>query len=124
MEPLDGQAGPLTDVKALARALAGATPPVLLDVRWRLGGPPGIEAYRAGHLPRAVFVDLESDLAGEPGPAGRHPLPPAGLFQAAMRRAGVSTGSTVVVYDEADATAANASRGSGSPIAERTSSSG
>src|SRR5436190_6274979 len=106
MEPLDGQAGPLTDVKALARALAGATPPVLLDVRWRLGGPPGIEAYRAGHLPRSVFVDLDADLAAEPGPAGRHPLPPAGRFQEAMRRAGVSTGSTVVVYDEVDATSA------------------
>ena len=106
MEPLDGQAGPLTDVGALARALAGPAPPVLLDVRWRLGGPPGIEAYRAGHLPRAVFVDLDADLAAEPGPAGRHPLPPAGGFQAAMRRAGVSTGSAVVVYDQADATVA------------------
>jgi thiosulfate/3-mercaptopyruvate sulfurtransferase len=106
MESLDGQAGPLTDVSALARALAGPTPPVLLDVRWRLGGPPGIEAYRAGHLPRAVFVDLDTDLAGDPGPAGRHPLPSAGRFQAAMRRAGVSAGSTVVVYDEADATVA------------------
>jgi thiosulfate/3-mercaptopyruvate sulfurtransferase len=106
MEPLDGQAGPLTDVGALARALAGPAPPVLLDVRWRLGGPPGIEVYRAGHLPRSVFVDLDADLAGEPGPAGRHPLPTAGRFQAAMRRAGVSTGSTVVVYDEADGTAA------------------
>jgi thiosulfate/3-mercaptopyruvate sulfurtransferase len=106
MEPLDGPAGPLTDVAAVARALAGPAPPVLLDVRWRLGGPPGIEAYRGGHLPRAIFVDLEADLAAEPGPAGRHPLPSAGRFQAAMRRAGVSTGRTVVVYDEADATAA------------------
>ena len=106
MEPQDGQAGPLTDVGALARALAGHAPPVLLDVRWRLGGPPGIETYRAGHLPRAVFVDLDADLAAEPGPAGRHPLPPAGRFQAAMRRAGVSNGNSVVVYDEADATAA------------------
>ncbi len=106
MEPQDSQAGPLTDVGALARALAGHAPPVLLDVRWRLGGPPGIEAYRAGHLPRAVFVDLDADLAAEPGPAGRHPLPPAGRFQAAMRRAGVSNGSTVVVYDETDATVA------------------
>ena len=106
MEPLDGQAGLLTDVGTLARALAGPAPPVLLDVRWRLGGPPGIEAYRGGHLPRAVFVDLDADLAAEPGPAGRHPLPPADRFQAAMRRAGVSTGSTVVVYDEADATVA------------------
>jgi thiosulfate/3-mercaptopyruvate sulfurtransferase len=106
MEPLDGQAGPLTDVGALARALAGPVAPVLLDVRWRLGGPPGIDAYRAGHLPRAVFVDLDADLAAEPGPAGRHPLPSAGRFQEAMRRAGVSTGSTVVVYDETDATSA------------------
>jgi thiosulfate/3-mercaptopyruvate sulfurtransferase len=106
MEPLDGQADPLTDVGALARALAGPAPPVLLDIRWRLGGPPGIEAYRAGHLPRAVFVDLDADLAAEPGAAGRHPLPPAGRFQEAMRRAGVSAGRTVVAYDEADATTA------------------
>jgi thiosulfate/3-mercaptopyruvate sulfurtransferase len=106
MEPLDGQAGPLTGVSALARALAGPAPPVLLDVRWRLSGPPGIEAYRAGHLPRSVFVDLDADLAAEPGPAGGHPLPPAGRFQEAMRRAGVSSGSTVVVYDDADATSA------------------
>jgi len=106
MESLDGRPYPLTDVGTLARALAGPTPPVLLDVRWRLGGPAGAEAYRAGHLPRAVFVDMESDLAAAPGPAGRHPLPPPAGFEAAMRRAGVCTGSPVVVYDEADATAA------------------
>jgi thiosulfate/3-mercaptopyruvate sulfurtransferase len=79
---------------------------VLLDVRWRLGGPPGIESYRAGHLPRAVFVDLDTDLAAAPGPAGRHPLPPAARFEAAMRRAGVSDRGAVVVYDDADATVA------------------
>jgi thiosulfate/3-mercaptopyruvate sulfurtransferase len=106
MERQDGQPGPLTDVRALARAMAGPVPPVLLDVRWRLGGPPGIDAYRAGHLPRSVFVDLDTDLAAAPGPAGRHPLPPTGSFQAAMRRAGVSDGGVVVVYDDADATAA------------------
>ena len=69
MEPHAGTAGPLTDVAALARALAGPAPPVLLDVRWRLGGPPGIGSYLAGHLPGAVFADLDSDLAAEPGPA-------------------------------------------------------
>jgi thiosulfate/3-mercaptopyruvate sulfurtransferase len=106
MEPQDGTPGPLTDVGTLARALAGQAPPVLLDVRWRLGGPPGIDAYRAGHLPGAVFVDLDADLAAAPGPAGRHPLPEPASFQAAMRRAGVSDGRPVVVYDEADATAA------------------
>src|SRR5262249_21816593 len=106
MERRDGQPGPLTDVRTLARALAGPAPPVLLDVRWRLGGPPGIDPSRAGHLPRSVFVNLDTDLSAEPGPAGRHPLPSARSFQAAMRRAGVSDGSAVVVYDEADATAA------------------
>ncbi|WUU96681.1 sulfurtransferase [Actinoallomurus sp. NBC_01490] len=78
----------------------------LLDVRWRLGGPPGIEAYRRGHLPGAVFIDLDHDLAAPPGAGGRHPLPDASAFQEAMRRAGVGQGDLVVVYDDADATAA------------------
>ena len=96
----------LTDVTTLAGQLAGPRPPVLLDVRWRLTGPPGIDSYRAGHLPGARFVDLDQDLAGPPGPGGRHPLPAAGQFQDAMRRAGVRDGWPVVVYDEADSTAA------------------
>jgi thiosulfate/3-mercaptopyruvate sulfurtransferase len=100
---------PLIDVTSLARSMAAGPPPVLLDVRWRLAGspgPPGIVAYRAGHLPGAVFTDLDHDLSGAPGPGGRHPLPEAAAFQLAMRRAGVSDGRDVVVYDEADATAA------------------
>ncbi|HEX3190846.1 MAG TPA: sulfurtransferase [Streptosporangiaceae bacterium] len=81
-------------------------PPVLLDVRWRLSGPPGIDSYRQGHLPGAVFVDLDRDLAGPPGPAGRHPLPDLAAFQAAMRAAGVSRDRPVVVYDDSDAMSA------------------
>lgn len=96
----------LTDVTALAQVLAGPRPPVLLDVRWRLTGPPGIDSYRAGHLPGARFVDLDRELAGPPGVGGRHPLPGAAQFQEAMRRAGVRDGWPVVVYDEADSTAA------------------
>jgi len=91
-------------------ALAGETGvepgPVLLDIRWRLGGPPGIDLYREGHLPGAVFVDLDRDLAGPPGPAGRHPLPDPAVFEAAMRAAGISQHRPVVVYDDRDATAA------------------
>jgi thiosulfate/3-mercaptopyruvate sulfurtransferase len=97
---------PVITVSELARVLAGEPPPVLLDVRWRLTGPPGIEAYRRGHLPGAVFVDLDRDLAGPPGPRGRHPLPSAEAFTAAMRRAGVDGGRPVVAYDAADSTAA------------------
>jgi thiosulfate/3-mercaptopyruvate sulfurtransferase len=99
-------AGPLIDVASLAAELAGGEPPALLDVRWQLGGPPGIDRYRAGHLPGAVFVDLDADLAGPPGSGGRHPLPAAGDFQAAMRRAGVRAGRPVVAYDDGDSTAA------------------
>ena len=70
-------------------------------------GRPEPTSYRAGHIPGAVFADLDRDLAGPPGgPAGRHPLPAAGAFQAAMRRAGISAGRPVVVYDDADSTAA------------------
>jgi len=81
-------------------------PPTLLDVRWRLGGPPGIDLYRAGHIPGAVFTDLDRDLAAPPGPGGRHPMPATADFEAAMRRAGVRDGQPVVVYDDADSTAA------------------
>src|SRR5262249_16776191 len=81
----------------------GPQPPVLLDVRWRLGGPPGISEYRAGHLPGAVYVDLDRDLAAEPGRGGRHPLPTAAAFQATMRRPGVTQAGPVGGYGEADA---------------------
>jgi thiosulfate/3-mercaptopyruvate sulfurtransferase len=96
----------LINAESLATELAGGAPPVLLDVRWRLGGPPGIDSYRAGHLPGAVFVDLDTDLAGAPGSGGRHPLPAAADFEAAMRRAGVRNGYPVVVYDDGDSTIA------------------
>jgi thiosulfate/3-mercaptopyruvate sulfurtransferase len=98
----------LISVSSLARALRAEPDerPVVLDVRWRLGGPPGIGSYLAGHIPSAVFLDLDRDLCGLPGRRGRHPLPGAAAFQGVMRRAGVSTGGPVVVYDDADATAA------------------
>jgi thiosulfate/3-mercaptopyruvate sulfurtransferase len=78
----------------------------VLDVRWRLGGPPGIGLYREGHIPGAVYCDLDTELAAPPGPAGRHPLPAAADFQNAMRRLGVSDSRPVVVYDDAGATTA------------------
>jgi thiosulfate/3-mercaptopyruvate sulfurtransferase len=97
---------PLIAVGELAEALRGDTPPAVLDVRWRLGGPPGIDSYQAGHVPGAVFVDLDTQLAGPAGSGGRHPLPATADFEAAMRAAGVRTGQPVVVYDDADGTVA------------------
>ncbi len=81
-------------------------PVVLLDVRFQLGGPPGYDEFLRGHIPGASYVDLDTDLADPPGPRGRHPLPDAGSFEAAMRRCGVRTGVPVVVYDAVAGTSA------------------
>ena len=78
----------------------GGTPPVLLDIRWTLGGPPGFLEFAGGHLPGARFVDLDTELAGPPGRGrGRHPMPEPERFQEAMRRVGVGDSTSVVVYD-------------------------
>ncbi|MFD6275917.1 sulfurtransferase [Streptomyces sp. NPDC060209] len=78
---------------------AGPRPPVLLDIRWQLGGPNGRADYEAGHIPGAVFIDLDSELAGPAGSGGRHPLPDPEAFGAVMRQAGVGRETPVVVYD-------------------------
>lgn len=74
---------------------------VILDVRWKLGGPPGHDDYVAGHLPGAVYVPLGTELAahGEPRD-GRHLLPSTEDLQAAARRWGIREGDTVVAYDD------------------------
>jgi thiosulfate/3-mercaptopyruvate sulfurtransferase len=100
---------PVVTVDWLRAALAGAQPPRVLDVRWRLGGPLGREEFAAGHLPGAVYVDLETELAAPPRDdrvGGRHPLPEAPAVAALLRRAGVDAGRTVVVMDTADGTSA------------------
>jgi len=73
------------------------------DVRWYLPhlGKRGGEEYAQGHIPGAVFVDLERDLANPAGSGpGRHPLPSAPNFQEAMARAGVGPQTHVVAYDD------------------------
>jgi thiosulfate/3-mercaptopyruvate sulfurtransferase len=92
----------LVDVASLASELAGDAPPVVIDVRWSLTGPPGILAYREGHLPGARFADLDTELSGRRGAGGRHPLPDSADFELLMRRLGVRGDSAVVVYDAAD----------------------
>ncbi|MEU4092045.1 sulfurtransferase [Streptomyces sp. NPDC026673] len=83
----------------LAAEMGAGPAPALLDVRYERAGPSGRAAYAAGHIAGAVYVDLEAELAGPAGAGGRHPLPEAAVFGEAMRRAGVSGSSRVVVYD-------------------------
>jgi thiosulfate/3-mercaptopyruvate sulfurtransferase len=91
----------LVTADELAAALSSDTPPVVLDVRWRLDRPDGRPAYLDGHIPGAVYADLDHELAqhGEPGD-GRHPLPPVEALQEAARGWGLNDGDAVVVYDD------------------------
>lgn len=96
--------GPLVDTAGLRDLLAADPSATVLDVRYRLGGPPGAPEHEAGHVPGAAYVDLPTALSGPPGApvddGGRHPLPGTEGFLAAMRAAGVRGDRTVVVYDD------------------------
>ena len=74
---------------------------VVADVRSYLDGRSGADAYRAGHLPGAVFVSLDVVLADPPGSRGRHPLPDPSRFAAGLAASGIGDASTVVAYDDA-----------------------
>ncbi|MDO5701393.1 MAG: sulfurtransferase [Bowdeniella nasicola] len=71
----------------------------LADVRWHLDRS-GYADYAAGHLPGAVFLDLDRDLASEGAPtSGRHPLPTPEAFAKALGRVGIDGSRPVVAYD-------------------------
>lgn len=92
---------PLIDARDLASVLSTTHPPRVLDVRWKLGGPPGLGEYERGHIPSAVYVDLDTELAGHGAATdGRHPLPSEADFRAAVRRWGLNDRDSVVVYDD------------------------
>ena len=77
------------------------------DVRWYLDGRPGRAEYDRGHLPGAVFVDLDAWLAAPASPReGRHPLPDPEVFARGMRELGIGDGDTVVAYDDQGGTVA------------------
>jgi thiosulfate/3-mercaptopyruvate sulfurtransferase len=74
----------------------------LVDTRWYLDGSPGREAYYSGHIPGAVFVDLDRWLSGPASQeAGRNPLPDPQVFAQGMREAGINDSDTVIAYDDA-----------------------
>ncbi|WP_353826504.1 sulfurtransferase [Agromyces sp. SYSU T0242] len=90
--------------RVVERAPAAPDEPrtVVLDVRWTLAEPDGRAAFRAGHIPTAVYVDLDGELADHAAPGeGRHPLPGEAAFTASMRRWGLRDRDTAVVVDDA-----------------------
>lgn len=84
-----------------AARLAAAPRTVVLDVRWSLPQPDGRPAYRAGHIPGAVYVDLDHELADHTVTGrGRHPLPTREALTEAMRRWGLCVSDRAVVMDD------------------------
>lgn len=97
----------LVSVDELDRLQASEAPVRVIDVRWRLDRPDGHAEHLEGHIPGAVYVPLDTELAthGEPS-EGRHPLPSTQTLQDAARRWGVNRGDIVVAYDDAKGLAA------------------
>jgi thiosulfate/3-mercaptopyruvate sulfurtransferase len=98
---VDVQVPPVVDRDWLRREGGGV---VLADVRWYLDGRSGRSVYEAGHLPGAVFVDLDAVLAAphrlRSSTAGRHPLPDPAAFAAAMSALGIGDDDVIVGYDD------------------------
>jgi thiosulfate/3-mercaptopyruvate sulfurtransferase len=83
------------------RANLGMPSLIVADVRWVPGGS-ATEAFERGHIPGAILLDADTDLAGKPftqGP-GRHPLPSPEAFASTMSRAGIGDDTTVIAYDD------------------------
>jgi thiosulfate/3-mercaptopyruvate sulfurtransferase len=90
---------PLVSGDWLASHLDGVR---VVDVRWYLDGRSGRASYEAGHIPGAVWLDIDTELSAPASPAnGRHPLPSAVDFAAALARVGIAEGTPVVAYDDA-----------------------
>jgi thiosulfate/3-mercaptopyruvate sulfurtransferase len=83
--------------------LAGTAGCRIVDSRFDLKLPTkGRQDYLAGHIPNAVFADLDRDLAGPvTSLSGRHPLPDVGVFSDKIAAWGIAADTQVVVYDSA-----------------------
>ena len=97
----DARAEHLITADALAARLRSGAPTSIIDVRWRLDLPDGRDEHRRGHIPGAVYADMDTQLSEHGAPAdGRHPLPSRERLQAALTAWGVDEGDEVVVVDD------------------------
>jgi thiosulfate/3-mercaptopyruvate sulfurtransferase len=100
MTVVDSDIPALVSVEWLAERLSDPTVRPI-DTRWYLTEPGrGRAEYEQMHIPRAVFMDIDDDLAAPRGQGpGRHPLPAPEVFAAAAERAGIGDETHVVAYD-------------------------
>ena len=93
---------PVVSADAVLELIGTAGSCVLADVRWYLDGRDGHAEFQRSHLPGAVWVDLDRQLAAHGAPAheGRHPFPTPDAFAAAMSELGIGDATVVVAYDD------------------------
>jgi thiosulfate/3-mercaptopyruvate sulfurtransferase len=74
----------------------------ILDCRTRLDDPAfGARAYAEGHIPGALYANIDAEFAAPPGAGGRHPLPSPAALQARLRAWGIDDDDQIVTYDDA-----------------------
>ena len=73
----------------------------VVDVRHDLfDADAGIRAYREGHIPGAVFADINTQLSGtKTGLNGRHPMPRRDDLIETFRQWGINNDTQIVAYD-------------------------
>ena len=102
---------PMIDVAEL-RDLHAFQTIQIVDCRFRLGQHgAGVELYREGHIPGALYLDLDDDLSGpmrEDRLGGRHPLPTREAFAASLVEAGLRGDTPIALYDDGTGGAARA----------------
>src|ERR1700761_8862136 len=91
----------LVEANAL-RELVGKPGVVIIDCRFDLANPDaGRSAYLAGHIPGALYADLNRDLSSPvTASSGRHPLPSPQDFATTVRTLGIGSDTQVIVYDD------------------------
>lgn len=77
---------------------------VIVDVRFSLGDPTaGRKSYLNGHIPGAVYLDLDQDLSSTVGKhGGRHPLPNIDELCIKLGEIGIDQSTYVIIYDDQD----------------------
>jgi thiosulfate/3-mercaptopyruvate sulfurtransferase len=92
---------PLVTASELTKKITAGVDLLIFDCRFDLTHPSaGIESYSAGHIPGAIYVDLEKDLSSiKTGTNGRHPLPSPVNWGKTRQRLGIAPNQHVIAYD-------------------------
>jgi thiosulfate/3-mercaptopyruvate sulfurtransferase len=93
---------PLITANQLEEIINSGENVLLCDCRFDLADPlAGRKAYLEGHIPGALYIDLDQDLSGKKtGQNGRHPLPTPEAWAQTKSRFGIDSKTLVVAYDK------------------------